>query len=124
WGCGGNMRPEYYADLYRHYVTFLKAPEGNKPLPIPTGSNGSGLQWTEVLMREAAKYMDAISVHYYTLPTGKWDHKGAATGFTDKEWYATVNRSLRMSEIVINHSKIMDKYDPEKRVGLYVDEWG
>src|SRR5690349_15122814 len=124
WGCGGNMRPEYYADLYRHCVTFLKAPEGNKPLRIASGSNGSGLQWTEVLMREAAKYMDAISVHYYTLPTGKWDHKGAATGFTEKEWYATVNRSLRMSEIVINHSAIMDKYDPEKRVGLYVDEWG
>jgi alpha-N-arabinofuranosidase len=124
WGCGGNMRPEYYADLYRQYVTFLKAPDGNKPLRIASGSNGSGLQWTEVLMREAAKYMDAISVHYYTLPTGKWDHKGAATGFTDKEWYATVNRSLRMSEIVVNHSAIMDKYDPEKRVGLYVDEWG
>jgi len=124
WGCGGNMRPEYYADLYRHYVTFLKAPEGNKPLRIASGSNGSGLQWTEVLMREAAKYMDAISVHYYTLPTGKWDVKGAATGFTEKEWYSTVNRSLRMSPILIDHSKIMDKYDPEKRVGLYVDEWG
>jgi alpha-N-arabinofuranosidase len=124
WGCGGNMRPEYYADLYRHYVTFLKAPEGNKPLRIASGSNGSGLQWTEVLMREATKYMDAISVHYYTLPTGKWDVKGAATKFTDKEWYGTINRSLRMNEILTNHSKIMDKYDPEKRVGLYVDEWG
>ena len=124
WGCGGNMRPEYYADLYRHYVTFLKAPEGNKPLRIASGSNGSGVQWTEVLMREAAKYMDAISVHYYTLPTGKWDVKGAATKFTEKEWYATLNRSLRMNEILINHSGIMDKYDPEKRIGLYVDEWG
>jgi alpha-N-arabinofuranosidase len=124
WGCGGNMRPEYYADLYRHYVTFLKAPEGNKPLRIASGSNGSGLQWTEVLMREAAKYMDAISVHYYTLPTGKWDVKGAATNFTEKEWYGTINRSLRMSPILIDHSKIMDKYDPEKRVGLFVDEWG
>jgi alpha-N-arabinofuranosidase len=124
WGCGGNMRPEYYADLYRHYVTFLKAPEGNKPLRIASGSNGSGLPWTEVLMREAAKYMDAISVHYYTLPTGKWDVKGAATNFTEKEWWATINRTLRMSQILIDHSKIMDKYDPEKRVGLYVDEWG
>jgi alpha-N-arabinofuranosidase len=122
WGCGGNMRPEYYADLYRHYVTFLKA--NPSPVRIASGSNGSGLQWTEVLMREAAKHMDAISVHYYTLPTGKWDVKGAATGFSEKEWYATVDRSLRMNEIVVNHSKIMDQYDPEKRVGLYVDEWG
>ena len=55
WGCGGNMRPEYYADLYRHYVTFMKAPEGAKPLRIASGANGSGLHWTEVLMREAAQ---------------------------------------------------------------------
>jgi alpha-N-arabinofuranosidase len=124
WGCGGNMRPEYYADLYRHYVTFLKAPEGNKPLRIASGANGSGLPWTEVLMREATRHMDAISVHYYTLPTGKWDVKGRATGFTEDEWWTTLARTWRMEWIVTEHSRIMDKYDPEKRVGLYVDEWG
>jgi len=124
WGCGGNMRPEYYADLYRHYVTFLKAPEGNKPLRIASGANGSGLPWTEVLMREATKSMDAISVHYYTLPTGKWDVKGKATKFTEDEWWATLVRTWRMEWIVTEHSKVMDKYDAGKRVGLFVDEWG
>ena len=124
WGCGGGMRAEYYADLYRHYVTFLKAPEGSKPLRIASGANGSGLAWTEVLMHEATRYMDAISVHYYTLPTGKWDKKGAATKFTEDEWWATLARTWRMEWIVTEHSRIMDKYDPEKRVGLYVDEWG
>jgi alpha-L-arabinofuranosidase len=124
WGCGGGMRPEYYADLYRHYVTFLKAPEGTKPIRIASGANGSGLPWTEVMMREATKFMDAISVHYYTLPTGKWDKKGAATNFTEDEWWNTLQRTQRMEWIVTEHSKIMDKYDPGKRVGLYVDEWG
>ena len=124
WGCGGNMRPEYYADLYRHYITFIKAPAGAKPKRIASGANGSGLPWTEVLMREAAKSMDAISVHYYTLPTGKWDKKGAATGFTEAEWIATLSRTMRMEWIITEHSKIMDKYDPAKRVGLLVDEWG
>jgi alpha-N-arabinofuranosidase len=124
WGCGGNMRPEYYADLYRHYITFVKGPEGNKPLRIASGANGSGLPWTEVLMREATRHMDAISVHYYTLPTGKWDVKGAATKFTEDEWWATLARTYRMEWIVTEHSKVMDKYDPAKRVGLYVDEWG
>jgi alpha-L-arabinofuranosidase len=124
WGCGGNMRAEYYADLYRHYITFVKGPEGNKPLRIASGANGSGLPWTEVLMREATRHMDAISVHYYTLPTGKWDVKGAATKFTEDEWWATLARTYRMEWIVTEHSKVMDKYDPEKRVGLYVDEWG
>jgi alpha-L-arabinofuranosidase len=124
WGCGGNMRAEYYADLYRHYITFVKGPEGNKPLRIASGANGSGLPWTEVLMREATRHMDAISVHYYTLPTGKWDVKGAATKFTDQEWWDTLGRTYRMEWIVTEHSKVMDKYDPKKRVGLYVDEWG
>jgi alpha-N-arabinofuranosidase len=122
WGCGGNMRAEYYADLYRHYVTFLKA--NPPPIRIASGANGSGLPWTEVLMREAARHMDAISVHYYTLPTGKWDLKGRATGFTEDEWWATLARTWRMEWIVTEHSKVMDKYDPGKRVGLYVDEWG
>ncbi len=124
WGCGGNMRAEYYADLYRHYITFVKGPEGNKPLRIASGANGSGLPWTEVLMREATRHMDAISVHYYTLPTGKWDVKGAATKFTEDAWWATLARTYRMEWIVTEHSKVMDKYDPAKRVGLYVDEWG
>jgi alpha-L-arabinofuranosidase len=29
-----------------------------------------------------------------------------------------------MDEYIQKHSAIMDKYDPEKRVGLMVDEWG
>ena len=29
-----------------------------------------------------------------------------------------------MDELITKHSTIMDKYDPEKRVGLIVDEWG
>jgi alpha-N-arabinofuranosidase len=124
WGCGGGMRPEYYADLYRHYVTFLKAPEGAKPKRIASGANGSGLPWTEVMMSQAARFMDGLSVHYYTLPTGKWDKKGAATKFTEEEWLATLSRTLRMEWIVTEHSKIMDKYDPGKRIGLLVDEWG
>jgi alpha-N-arabinofuranosidase len=122
WGCGGNMRAEYYADLYRHYITFAKADPA--PIRIASGANGSGLAWTEVLMREAARQMDAISVHYYTLPTGKWAVKGRATGFNEDEWWATFARTWRMEWIVTEHSKIMDKYDPQKRVGLYVDEWG
>ena len=29
-----------------------------------------------------------------------------------------------MEELIAKHSAIMDKYDPQKRVGLVVDEWG
>ena len=123
WGCGGNMRPEYFADLYRQFATFIKAPEGNRPVKVASGANGDDYRWTEVMLSQAARYMDAYSVHYYTLP-GRWEAKGPATGFAEDQWASTLSHALFMDELVAKHSAIMDKYDPEKRIGLYVDEWG
>ncbi|QSF46477.1 alpha-N-arabinofuranosidase [Paenibacillus tianjinensis] len=124
WGCGGNMRPEYYADLYRRYQTYVRNYGDNKIHRIACGANADDYNWTEVLMREATRFMDSITLHYYTLPTGEWHNKGAATGFETKEWFSTLEKALHMDELVTRHSVIMDKYDPEKRVGLIVDEWG
>jgi alpha-L-arabinofuranosidase len=124
WGCGGNMRPEYYADVYRQYATFIKNHSGNRIQKLAVGSHDSNYNWTEVLMSQAAKYMDGLSLHYYTLPTSNWSKKGSATQFDEKEWHATLVRTLRMDEFIQKHSAIMDKYDPQKRVGLMVDEWG
>lgn len=124
WGCGGNMRPEYYADLYRRYQTYVRNYGDNKIHRIACGANSNDYNWTEVLMREAARFMDSITLHYYTIPTGEWHNKGAATGFAAGEWFSTLEKALHMDELVTRHSVIMDKYDPEKRVGLIVDEWG
>jgi alpha-N-arabinofuranosidase len=123
WGCGGNMRAEYAADVTRRYSTFVKAPAGQKILRIASGASGSNYNWTEVLMREAGSTIDGIGVHYYTLP-GDWDRKGPATGCDEAAWAATLGKTLRMDEYVARHSAIMDKYDPQKRVWLAVDEWG
>ena len=124
WGCGGNMRPEYYADVYRRYATFIKNHSGNRIQKLAVGAYDENYNWTEVLMSQAAKQMDGLSLHYYTLPTGNWEKKGSATEFGEKEWHATLVRTLRMDEFIEKHSAIMDKYDPQKRVGLMVDEWG
>jgi alpha-N-arabinofuranosidase len=124
WGCGGNMRPEYYADVYRQYATFIKNHSGNHIQKLAVGPYDENYKWTEVLMSQAAKQMDGLSLHYYTLPTGNWQKKGSATQFAENEWHATLVRTLRMDEFIQKHSAIMDKYDPEKRVGLMVDEWG
>src|SRR6478672_939193 len=124
WGCGGNMRPDYYADEYRRFSTFIKNYSGNRVTKIASGSNGEDYNWTEVLMSRATRNMDGLSMHYYTLPTGDWNKKGSATQFGEAEWRATLARTLRMEELVRKHSEIMDKYDPMKRVGLMVDEWG
>jgi len=124
WGCGGNMRPEYYADLYRQYATFIRNQSGNRIQKIASGSHDDNYKWTEVLMSQATRYMDGYSLHYYTLPTSNWQKKGSATQFGEKEWHATLVRTLRIDEFIRKHSEIMDKYDPRKRVGLMVDEWG
>lgn len=124
WGCGGNMRPEYYADVYRQYATFIKEHSGNRIQKLAAGSHDDNYNWTEVLMAQAARYMDGLSLHYYTLPTSNWERKGSATQFGEKEWHATLVRTLRMDEFIRKHSAIMDKYDPQKRIGLLVDEWG
>jgi alpha-N-arabinofuranosidase len=118
------MRPEYYADEYRRYATFIKNHSGNKIQKLAVGSHDDNYNWTEVLMAQAAKYMDGLSLHYYTLPTSDWSKKGSATEFSEKEWHATLVRTYRMEEFIQKHSAIMDKYDPQKRVGMMVDEWG
>ncbi len=124
WGCGGNMTPEFYADNFRRYNTFVKNYPGNKIYRVAGGASGDDPNWTEVLMKNVGKRMDGLSLHNYTLPTGNWSHKGSATKFTEAEWHTTLRRALQMDEIVARHSAIMDKTDPQKKIGLIVDEWG
>lgn len=123
WGCGGNMRPEYYADLYRRYSTFVRS-YGEEPVyKIAGGPGDFNYHWTEVLMKEAGNCMNAMSLHYYTIP-GDWKNKGDSVVFDEEQWYRTMKAALRMEETISRHSAIMDRYDPDKKVGLIVDEWG
>jgi alpha-N-arabinofuranosidase len=127
WGCGGNMTPEYYADQFRRYNTFVKNYPSNPAKTIyriACGASDVNYTWTEVLMKKAASQMNGLSLHYYTLPTGNWQNKGSATDFDEKVWHTTLRRTLEMETFIRKHSEIMDKYDPQKRVGMVVDEWG
>ena len=124
WGCGGDMRPEYYADEYKKFALNIKAPKDVMPVKVASGAYGDRYDWTEVLMKEAGKHMNALSFHQYTLPTGKWDVKGPSLTFNENDWAMTLHTTLLMDDFIVKHGAIMDKYDPEKKVGLYVDEWG
>lgn len=124
WGCGGNMTPEHYANEYRRYQTYCRNYGSNKLYKIACGANAQDYNWTDVVMKIAGNYMDGLSLHYYTLPTGDWSKKGSATEFEEAAWYQTLKKTLFMESLVTNHDTIMSKYDPEKRVGLLVDEWG
>ena len=125
WGCGGSMTPEFYADNYRRYNTFVKNYDRSNPIyRIACGANGGDYNWTEVMMKNANRQMNGLSLHYYTIPSGNWSKKTAATGFSETEWFSTLQNTLRMEELVTKHAAIMDKYDAKKRIGLVVDEWG
>lgn len=122
WGCGGNMYPEYYSDLYRRYATYCREYPGNRLYKIACGANGADYNWTEVVMKRAGGMMNGLSLHYYTVYD--WGRKGSATQFDDEDWYAAVGRCAQIGNIIKGHCDIMDRYDPARRIGLIVDEWG
>ena len=124
WGCGGNMRPEYYADLFLRHNTYVRNLSGNQVYRIAGGAPGADYAWTEAVMGIASRFIDGLSLHYYTIPSGVWAKKGAATGFTEEFWHSTLWQTLQMDELLTRHGAIMDRHDPAKRIGLIVDEWG
>ena len=128
WGCGGSMTPEYYGDLYKRYATFLKAPKDNTPILIASGGYDDLTNWTQFLagdMKPVYSYrLQAISHHYYTLPTGDWGKKGSALDFPKDEWTSTLYRTLHIEDIIKNNVAILDKYDPDKKIAFDLDEWG
>ena len=125
WGCGGNMMPEYYADLFRRYNTYVRDYDtSNKIYRVACGPNGDDYNWTDVLMRLAGNMMNGLSLHYYTVPGSSWDNKGSATDFSEDEYLTTIAKAYNIDKIIGIHSSIMNRYDHDKRVGLIVDEWG
>ena len=124
WGCGGHMRPEYYADLYLQYQTYVRDYSGNDLLKVACGPGGVNYRWMEVVVNQAHRRMDAISMHYYVRGTGTWSQKGSATDFDEREWFHLMKNTLAADEVIRKYNAILDKVDPAKRIGLYVDEWG
>lgn len=123
WGCGGHMRPEYYADLYRQFQTYLRNFGDNQLYKIAGGSHDELYHWTAVLMQQAAKQMHGLSLHCYSHP-GAQHASGSATNFGEGEWFSTLKSALRIEGLIKKHGGIMDRYDAGKKVGMIVDEWG
>lgn len=129
WGCGGNMRPEFYGDMYRRYQTYVRSYNSKQPISkIACGANADDYHWTDKVLETTFDngngFMNGLSLHYYTLPTGDWSKKGSALEFDDKSWYRTLKATLKMETLIKRHSAIMDQYDPEKKIGMVIDEWG
>ena len=131
WGCGGNMTPEYYGNLYRRYQTYVRNYKKDQEIfKVCCGPNVDDYYWTEGVLKTthdhakwAHGFMNGLSLHYYTHPDG-WEKKGSALDFDEEKYYKTMKKTLYMEDLIRGHGAIMDQYDPEKKIGLIVDEWG
>jgi alpha-N-arabinofuranosidase len=124
WGCGGRMTAEDYANKYREFAGFCKSYPGSPLIKIASGAQNEDYNWTETLMHNIPLWlMQGLSLHYYTLVDGE-EGKGWATGFTETQYFKGLKHALFMDELLKRHGAIMDKYDPNKKVWLVVDEWG
>jgi len=125
WDCGGSMKAEYYADVYKNFQTYIRN-YGNEPIyKIACGPLAEDYHWTDTLMREAGHKLDALALHYYTYPgINAEGQKGESIHFSQEEWYNTIAKSLKMEEMIRIHTGIMQRYDPQGKVSLVIDEWG
>jgi alpha-N-arabinofuranosidase len=135
WDCGGNMTPDYYLSQMKIYSRFVRnynpaQQDKQQMLKIAVGPGGDGPRWTEwtdTIMKAYQKHtwswdMNGLSMHNYTVVN--WQNKFASTGFGESEYAQFLKETLKMDDLINIHSAIMDKYDPEKKVALVVDEWG
>jgi alpha-N-arabinofuranosidase len=121
WGCGGNMNADYYTSLFKQFSTYCRADYKVASGGLPDDGN-----WTETIMRDTQHQRHLIqgySYHHYTV-CHTWREKGSAINFDENEWFLTLSKNRAMEDNLKMHMQIMDKYDPEKRVGLIADEWG
>ena len=126
WGCGGAITAGAYADLYAQFASFAKT-AGDQPVRIISGAHDANPEYADTILEHPyiADLAEGISLHVYTLPTGDWGKKGAATGFPEAEWASTMKRTLRMADVIEDQKAILKKHDlPADAFGLYVDEWG
>jgi alpha-N-arabinofuranosidase len=126
WGCGGNMRPEAYADLFARYRTFLFNHSGTQVSAIACGPNGSDWAWTRRFFEQIQfttdhcrlKMLQGFAAHYYCGTAGN------ATQYTESQWLELLTKAHAVEGIITGHRAIMDAYDPERNIKLILDEWG
>ncbi len=133
WGCGGSMTADGYLSQLKIYSHFVRndnpAQQGkNGMLRIAVGPGFPETEWTETVMKGWQHHdwtwnIDGLSLHWYTVANG-WTPSTPSTAFGVAEYAKTLKSTLFMEEFLRKQEAVMDKYDPEKKVALAVDEWG
>ena len=137
WDCGGNFSADAYLTQLKIYSRFVRnfhpaqQQAAQRMLKIAVGPGGGSeprwTNWTETIMkawqgRSWSWDIDGLSLHNYTVP--QWPPSYTSVGFGESEYSKILQTTLKMDGMITTHSAIMDKYDPEKKLALVVDEWG
>ena len=90
---------------------------------IASGASDADYNWTETLMKNIpGNMLGGVAMHHYSVI--EWNKKGDAVDFTEGQYFTTMKEAIKMDELIVKHGAIMNKYDPEKKIALVVDEWG
>src|SRR4051812_47683520 len=126
WGCGGNFTPEDYAAEYRRFSTYLRDFGGAELFLIACGPDGNNVDWTRRLLAKLAGAdrrfncrVHGLGAHYYCGTAGP-----SATEFGTAEWYELLGKAAGVERLILDQRAAMDEFDPDRRVGLIIDEWG
>src|SRR5437773_5333390 len=135
WDCGGNMTPDYYVSQMKIYSRFVRnynpaQQDKDQMLKFAVGPGGAEprfVDWTEAVMKAYQQHtwswdINGLSMHNYTV--GNWENKYKSTNFGESDYAQLLKLTLEMDGLINTYSAIMDKYDPQKKVALVVDEWG
>ncbi|MDR3688517.1 MAG: alpha-L-arabinofuranosidase C-terminal domain-containing protein [Fimbriimonas sp.] len=124
WGCGGNFTPEDYGTEYRRYSGYLRD-FGDTPLfLIACGPSGNDIDWTRRFLTKIRKdfwsgtTIHGLAAHYYCGTAG------TSSEYTEDQWYQLLYQAAKMEALVIQQRALLDAFDPERKIGLIVDEWG
>ena len=133
WDCGGAMTPDYYVSLMKVYSRFVlnmnpEQRDHGQMLKIAVGPGSPDTEWTESVMQAWKKHtwawnISGVSLHRYTVPNG-WPPSTGSENFGLDDYVKTLKSTLLMDEFLRKQEAVMDKYDPEKKLTLSVDEWG
>jgi alpha-L-arabinofuranosidase len=124
WGCGGMYCPEGYASEYRRFANYLHDMGGTKLFLVACGPNGNDHDWTRRFFNRlgSLRRIHGFAAHYYT-----WNREGqfgTATEFNEAEWYGLLHRSLAADALIREQRALMDEFDPQRKIALFLDEWG
>ncbi|WP_454884748.1 alpha-N-arabinofuranosidase [Sphingomonas oryzagri] len=132
WGCGGAMSPDHYVEEMKRFGHFVRDTNPAQKTDgamkrVAVGWDSDRKDYTDAVMKAWSEKtgdwdIDALSLHNYVLDG--WPPHLSATDFSEDDYAKSIEEALRMDDKIVHQSAIMDRYDPQKKVALSVDEWG